>query len=405
MSGTTEPKQEAGRKRARLPGRLFCLGENMIELVVEGPGQPPEELLRRYLARPDDRTGPVEQWRPGSLSEQVSALLEEHGSDPAVTAGAEVRLCDGPFQVFVRVAGDAYDVAATAAALGTPAYLVSAVGDCPAGDFLVRWMEREGVRLDYCVRLPGTRVAVHFLVKGRKRYSRLGSAAARLPPEVVKIPYEVADFFHTFGGTTQMLSAGMRRVVREQVTRVADAGGVVSYNLNDRPELRPSREALLAAFEEVVPHLHLLFVGVDEAATVFGLDCPPAETPELSARNARRIQRALAPRCPRLRCLYVTDGKNGVHCFEYGQHPRHLPATLVRPEQVVEPVGAGDAFVGGVLHGLLCGLPHHRAAEVGAVTSQLNTLGHGAVVLPDPAQVRRHLAEAFHWRPELLRRI
>ena len=164
MPPATDRKPES-EERPRLPGRLFCLGENMIEIVVEGPGRPPEALLRRYLAEPDDRTGPPERWRQGSLSTQVSSVLEAHARDPAVESGSELFVPEGDFRVFIRVAGDAYDVAATAAALGTPAYLVSAVGDCPASDFMVRWMRREGVRLDHCLRLPGRRVATHFLVR------------------------------------------------------------------------------------------------------------------------------------------------------------------------------------------------------------------------------------------------
>jgi len=400
---TTRPGPE--RWSAPLTSRLFSLGENMIEILVEGEGEIPEALFARYLAETDRRSGPKEQWTSGTLSAQVSEVLTRHGETDAVRAGRELQLEDEGFQVYFRVAGDAYDVAVCAAALGTPAYLASAVGDCPASDFMWRWMEREGVHLDHCLRLPGQQVGSHFLVRGRKRYSRWGSAAARLAPGALRINYGLTDIFHTFGGTTQMLSATMRAVVTEQVARARAAGSLLSYTLNDRPDLRESTAELAGAFDQIAPWVQLLFVGVDEAATVFALDASPATSEEASVDAARTVSRALLPRCPELRCLFVTDGPYGVHVFEGTQKPKHLLPTLVAPQAIVEPIGAGDAFVGGVLHGILQGFPYHRAAEIGMITSQLNTLGHGAAVVPDRETVLRHLGLEYAWPPQMLRRL
>jgi len=388
-----------------LPGRLFSLGENMIEILVEGAGEVPESLFGRYLARTDDRSGPKSAWQSGTLSADVSAWLRGHAAEQSVQRGAEVSFSEAGFTVFFRVAGDAYDVTAAAAALGTPAYLLSATGDCAASAFMRRWMLREGVHLDYCPHLPGKQVAAHFLVRGRKRYSRWGSASSTLSPGQLELDYGLADFFHTFGGTTQMLSPSMRATVREHAARAREGGATVSYNLNDRPDLRESTNELLGAFDEVAPFLDLLFVGAEETVTVFGLDRSPSDSADTSADTARIIARTLLPRCPLLQCLFVTDGKHGVHLFQQGQRPRHLSATLVSQAEIVEPIGAGDAFVGGTLHGLLHGFPPHRAAEIGMVTAQLNTLGHGAVVLPDRSTVLQHLAGHFAWPPQMLRRV
>ncbi len=55
----------------------------------------------------------------------------------------------------------------------------------------------------------------------------------------------------------------------------------------------------------------------------------------------------------RLQWLVVTHGEQGAEAFSAEQHIR-VPA---RPVSVVDATGAGDAFAGGLIHGLVAGLP------------------------------------------------
>lgn len=55
----------------------------------------------------------------------------------------------------------------------------------------------------------------------------------------------------------------------------------------------------------------------------------------------------------RLQWLVVTHGEQGAEAFSADQHIR-VPA---RPVSVVDATGAGDAFAGGMIHGLVSGLP------------------------------------------------
>ncbi|MBO1520089.1 PfkB family carbohydrate kinase [Oceanisphaera pacifica] len=56
---------------------------------------------------------------------------------------------------------------------------------------------------------------------------------------------------------------------------------------------------------------------------------------------------------PGLQWLVVTHGEQGVEAFSAQQHLQ-IPARMV---SVVDATGAGDAFAGGVIHGLLADLP------------------------------------------------
>ena len=63
-----------------------------------------------------------------------------------------------------------------------------------------------------------------------------------------------------------------------------------------------------------------------------------------------------------LQWLVVTHGEQGVEAFSASQHLQ-IPA---RPVSVVDATGAGDAFAGGLIHGMLAGLP------MAAVLTQAN---------------------------------
>jgi adenosine kinase len=76
--------------------------------------------------------------------------------------------------------------------------------------------------------------------------------------------------------------------------------------------------------------------------------------------------------------LLLTRGKDGSRIFAEG-NVYDIPA--VKPDKVVEPTGAGDAFRGGMLRGIQLGLPWEIAGRMGALASayvleHIGTQGH-----------------------------
>lgn len=126
--------------------------------------------------------------------------------------------------------------------------------------------------------------------------------------------------------------------------RAKKAGAIVSVDVNFRPSLWPvdiaSTELLkLGKLADIV------FVGLDEARAVWG-----AETPD--------DVRALFPDVTR-----VIVKNNAVGAVEFDGDQKIFVASL--PVEVVEPVGAGDAFAAGYLSGLLQGLPSQERLQLG----------------------------------------
>lgn len=106
----------------------------------------------------------------------------------------------------------------------------------------------------------------------------------------------------------------------------------------------------------------IVFVGLDEARRLWGQDLKAAEVRELLGR-------------PRI--LVVKDGAYAATAFS-DEGVCTVPALRTT---VVEPVGAGDAFVAGFLAGLLHGMDMRRALWLGHITA-VSALGVTGTMCP-----------------------
>ncbi|MGW1018770.1 sugar kinase [Streptomyces niveus] len=274
------------------------------------------------------------------------------------------------------VAGAESNVAMYLADHGVPARWVSALGDDPFGRrvrerIAASGVDVSGVRTDparptgLLVKNPGTEsTGVH--------YYRTGSAASALGPPALDDPAVRDAALVHLTGITPALSASCRALVDR--TLRPERPYAVSFDVNHRPALwsdEPAAEVLLP----LAARADLVLVGLDEAQALWG--------PALASADAVR---ALLPQ-PRV--LVVKDGARAATAY-VGRGTYTVPAPKVR---VVEPVGAGDAFAGGFLAGLLRYDDPVRALRLGHLTaaSALRVpADHGP--LPPPDRVRELLS-------------
>jgi 2-dehydro-3-deoxygluconokinase len=110
--------------------------------------------------------------------------------------------------------------------------------------------------------------------------------------------------------------------------------GLLAFDVNWREQMWPDGDPAVVA--ALAGHADVVLVGADEAGRVFGTD-DPAQL------------RALLPG-PHL--LVVKDGSRRALAIDRAGAVVARPALAV---EVVEPVGAGDAFAAGLLTGLVRG--------------------------------------------------
>jgi 2-dehydro-3-deoxygluconokinase len=281
-------------------------------------------------------------------------------------------------QLDVQVGGAEANVAAACARLGLLTAWISALPTNAWGERIRRELSGHGVDCGFVKMVETARVGVYFLEFGvaprpiRVLYDRRDSAFAQLTPEAIDWePVRRARLVH-LSGITPALGQGPRRIV-EQALREAAA---VSFDLNYRATLWSPGEARAFA-ERVLPVARHLFLGEAEARTVFGLGGDAESMVETLARQAPKATVALL------------QGQAGSTVLEGGRLWRPSRTHTV---QVVDPVGAGDAYVAGFLWATLQGRGPQEAVDAGAAVAALKCTTWGDVALIDARDVADLLA-------------
>ncbi|MFH5824464.1 sugar kinase [Georgenia sp. AZ-5] len=259
------------------------------------------------------------------------------------------------------------------AELGVATAWVSALGDDPLGDRVEAAIAASGVDTRWVTRDPDAGTAVYVKDPGREvYYYRKGSAASRMGPEhVAGWPIETARWVHV-SGITPALSPSCRELLPAVIDAARGFGAGVSFDVNYRPRLWPTAEAS-ATIQPLADRADVVLVGRDEAQTLWG------------TATAEDVA-ALFPGAGR---VVVKDGDVEAVEFDRTCDPEVVTRVPARRVEVVESVGAGDAFGGGYLAGLLRGdtaqdrleLGHSLAAWVLASATDYRS-GHGPTVHP-----------------------
>jgi 2-dehydro-3-deoxygluconokinase len=206
----------------------------------------------------------------------------------------------------------------------------------------------------------------------RVLYDRRDSAFARLTAaEVDWEPVRRARVVH-LTGITPALGAPARGLVERALAEAT----TVSFDINYRATLWPPAEAR-AFLEPVLARVRYLFIGQGEAQTLFGFAGSPEQTLDGLAR--------LAPKAT----ISLQRGEGGSAVLDGGRlfRPSRRPAV-----QMVDPIGAGDAYAAGFLWAILRGRDLQEAVDAGTAVAALKCSMWGDIALVSPQDVADVLA-------------
>jgi 2-dehydro-3-deoxygluconokinase len=260
---------------------------------------------------------------------------------------------DGPadqVRTWIRTVGGAEsNVACHLAGLGVRAGWVSAVGDDALGRAVVSAVAAAGVDVSGVLVDPNRPTGLYFKEIGSAgapvRYYRAGSAASGIGPSLAStLDLGGVRLVHT-SGITPALSESCQALMRA-LFALPRHTHLMSFDVNWRPPLWTGRDA--GVLTELANAADIVLVGADEADAVWGshapqgireiLNDPPTLVIKQGERGATMIERD------------PVTGADLPEVFE--------PALRV---DVVEPIGAGDAFAAGFLAATLAGAsPRHR---------------------------------------------
>jgi 2-dehydro-3-deoxygluconokinase len=232
------------------------------------------------------------------------------------------------------VGGSELNVAVLAARLGAQSRWVSRLPDNALGRMIYAHAREQGVdaRVEWTAE---GRVGLYFVEIGGARvssvlYDRAGSALSRVTPGSVDWAsvFDGARWYHV-SGITPALSDGAAKVTAESLALAKRAGLTVSYDLNYRSKLWSAKQAR-AVQEPLMEHVDVLIAAEDDARVIFG-----AESAESLAKRFEIGVVAITLRDKTLAGVIAADGKvYSAPRFEV---------------ESVDPIGAGDAFCGGLI--------------------------------------------------------
>jgi 2-dehydro-3-deoxygluconokinase len=226
--------------------------------------------------------------------------------------------------------------------LGIHAGWIGKLPDNALGRKVVNGIRAYGVDTSACVWTAEGRLGTFFVEWGapprpiKTIYDRAASAATTLTVDELDWDYlQRAEWLH-LTGITPALSETCRQSTVQIVARARERGCRVSFDVNYRSLLWSPDEAQVAC-QQILPHVNLLIATEEDARMVLGQ----------ALEREEMLQRLFA--LYSLDAAVITCGADGSMAYDGG----HLYRSAGYPVQVVNRLGAGDAFAAGLLYGYL----------------------------------------------------
>ena len=286
---------------------------------------------------------------------------------------------------FVAYTGAEANVAVALSLLGTGAEFVTRLPENDIGSSAVNSIRRFGVRTEHIAR-GGERMGIMFLEKGASQrggnviYDRKHTAIAEASQSDFDWEeiFKGADWFH-FTGITPALSEGLAEICLTACQKAKAAGVKISCDLNYRAKLW-SKEEAGRTLEKMMPYIDVCISNVPQLFDVFGI--VGANEKEVAEKTLERFPMELLALTTR-KSLSASDNviSGALYTRETAAFSREYAV------RIVDRVGGGDAFAGGLIHSLLKGAGLQKAVDFAVATSALKHSIEGDFCLVSEAEV------------------
>ncbi|MFL5499875.1 MAG: PfkB family carbohydrate kinase [Gemmatimonadaceae bacterium] len=299
-----------------------------------------------------------------------------------------------------HVGGGELNVAVAASRLGVSSRWVSRLATNELGRMIANRAREQGVDLQIDWTTDDARAGLYFAELGASPrassvlYDRAHSAISRVAPGTIdwKVAFAGARWFHV-SGITPALSDSAAKATREALIAAKSSGLTVSYDLNYRGKLW-SPEKARAVQEPLMEYVDVLITTEEDTRVVFGIGESPNSYERLSAEPYDQVARILADRF-KFDAVAVTLRENPLVLVNNwsaivlaGSELHRAPRYEV---EIVDRIGAGDAFSGGLIAARLENRGWDEALRLATATSALKHSIPGDFCLVTRAEVDRLL--------------
>jgi 2-dehydro-3-deoxygluconokinase len=292
------------------------------------------------------------------------------------------RFLQSPLFVATWGGGEA-NVAVSVAGFGIPAAFVTVVPQNPVADAMIGELRRFDVDVSRIVRGKG-RVGVYYVEAGANQraskvvYDREYSAIALAKPGDIDWDrsFDGANWFH-ITGITPAISASAAELAMDSVKAARAKGITVSCDLNYRKNLWKWGRQAHEVMGELVKHVDVVIANEEDCQAALGIQ---ADVDVHSGKLDQNVYRGLAEKVlhayPNVKIIAITlrESKSASHngwsaCLFDGKDflvSRHYEIT-----HIVDRVGGGDSFAGGLIYGLITLGSRQEALEFAVAASCL----------------------------------
>jgi 2-dehydro-3-deoxygluconokinase len=283
-------------------------------------------------------------------------------------------------QFVATFGGGEANVAVAVAQFGVTARYVTALPpDNPIVDAFAGELRRFGVE-PFIVRRKG-RFGIYFVETGANQraskvvYDRDYSAIALSKPGDIDWDkaFEGGTWFHVTG-ITPALSQGAADLAREAIERARAKGLTVSCDLNYRKNLWKYGKTAQEVMSELFRQVDIGIANEEDCQAALGLHVDAdVNSGKLETEQYQKLAETVLDRYPNLKIIAITlrESKSASHNgWSACLHDRRefMVSRYYDITHIVDRVGGGDSFAGGLIYGLLT-IPEHRDALEFAVAA------------------------------------
>lgn len=293
--------------------------------------------------------------------------------------------------------GGEANVAVSLANYGLDAHFVTKLPKNEIGEACRNFVRRMGVNTD-AIKMDGKRLGIYYLESGASQrpskvvYDRADSAIAEVKPGEFNWDeiFKGAEWFH-FTGITPALSDSAAEATLEAAKAAKKNGLTVSCDLNFRKKLWTPEKAN-QVMSKLMEYVDIAIGNEEDAEKVFGIKAENTDihSGHLDDSGYREVAQKLVDRFG-FKKVAITlresfsafdngwsamlyDGKEFYKSKRYDIH-------------IVDRVGGGDSFAGGLIYGLVAGMDDQKALEYAVAASCLKHSISGDFNLVSVAEV------------------
>ena len=263
--------------------------------------------------------------------------------------------------------GGESNVAVSLANFGIPVEFVTRLPENDIGECALMEMRKRNVGTQHIAR-GGERLGIYFLETGavsrgsKVIYDRAHSALSTIKPGMIdwEKVFEGANWFH-WTGITPAVSQGAADVLKEALEVAASNNITISCDLNYRKKLWKYGKLPEEVMPDLVSYCDVILGNEEDAEKHFGIepegvDVTQGDTMDASAYES--VCKQLMERFPKAKKVIITlrgsisanhNSWSGV--LYDGETLYEAPTYQIT--HIVDRVGGGDSFMGGLIYGLL----------------------------------------------------